>query len=54
MSRAYEDAMDRRRDEYVAGALGISAEVLEDYPFELDENASHPLMATLSTNLSSI
>ena len=40
MSRAYEDAMERRRDEYVASTLGISIEMLEDYPFELDENAS--------------
>ena len=40
MSRAYEDAMERRRDEYVASALGVSIETLEDYPFELDENAS--------------
>ena len=40
MSRAYEDAMQRRSDEYVAGALGISVETLDDYPFQLDENAS--------------
>lgn len=40
MSRAYEEAMERRRDEYVAGALGISPDVLDDYPFQLDENAS--------------
>ena len=40
MSRAYEDTMERRRDEYVASALGVSVETLDDYPFELDENAS--------------
>ena len=40
MSRAYEDAMEQRRDEYVASALGVSVETLEDHPFELDENAS--------------
>lgn len=40
MSRAYEDAMERRRDEYFASALSVSVETLADYPFELDENAS--------------
>ena len=40
MSRAYEDAIERRRDEYVASTLGVSVETLEDHPFELDENAS--------------
>ncbi|MCU6455977.1 hypothetical protein LPN01_18015 [Sphingomonas sp. A2-49] len=40
MSRAYEDAMERRSDEYVARALGVSVEALDDYPFQLDENAS--------------
>ncbi|MEZ0498330.1 hypothetical protein ACAX61_18805 [Sphingomonas sp. IW22] len=40
MSRAYEEAMERRQDEYVASALGISIETLDDYPFQLDENAS--------------
>jgi hypothetical protein len=40
MSRAYEDAIERRSDEYVARALGISVETLDDYPFQLDENAS--------------
>ncbi|MBW6525164.1 hypothetical protein KZ810_16845 [Sphingomonas sp. RHCKR47] len=40
MSRAYEEAMERRRDAYVAQALGISVDTLDDYPFDLDENAS--------------
>ena len=40
MNRAYEDAMERRSDEYAAGALGISVDTLDDYPFQLDENAS--------------
>ena len=40
MSRAYEEAMERRRDAYVAQALGISVATLDDYPFDLDENAS--------------
>lgn len=40
MRRAYEDVMENRRDEYVASALGVSVETLEDYPFELEENAS--------------
>ncbi len=40
MSRAYDDAMERRRDGYVAQALGISVETLDDYPFDLDEHAS--------------
>lgn len=40
MSRAYEDAMERRRDGCVASALGVSVGTLEDYPFQLDENAS--------------
>ena len=40
MSRAYEDAMKHRREEYVASALDVSVETLEDYPFQLDENAS--------------
>ena len=40
MSRTYEDAMERRGDMYVARSLGISVETLDDYPFQLDENAS--------------
>ena len=40
MSRAYEDAMERCTDEYVASSLNISVETLDSYPFQLDESAS--------------
>jgi hypothetical protein len=40
MSRAYEDAMERHSDEYVARSLGIDTETLNEYSFQLDENTS--------------
>ena len=40
MSRAYDDVTDLRRDAHVAQALGISLDTLNDYPFEIDANAS--------------
>jgi len=35
-----EEAMERRQDEYIASQLGVSVDVLDDHPFQIDENAS--------------
>ena len=40
MSRAYEDMMERRQHEYVARELGITIEVLDGHPYQIEENAS--------------
>lgn len=40
MSRHFEEAQERRLTAYIAGELGISVDVLDEYPFDLDENAS--------------
>ncbi|NBW07265.1 MAG: hypothetical protein EBR82_04490 [Caulobacteraceae bacterium] len=39
-SQQLEEAMERRQDEYIARQLGVSVEVLDDHPFQIDENAS--------------
>ncbi|KQN83017.1 hypothetical protein ASE90_09720 [Sphingomonas sp. Leaf67] len=41
MSRAYEESMEQHRNAYIAQALGIDVDTLDDYPFELDDNASN-------------
>lgn len=39
-NRQLEDAMARRQHDYVASQLGISSEVLDDHPFQVDEHTS--------------
>lgn len=43
MGRAFEEAQERRlarkRDEHVAQQLGISVEVLDGHPYEIEENS---------------
>ncbi len=39
MSRALEEAQERQRHEYVARELGISADVLDEHDWELEENS---------------
>lgn len=39
-NRQLEDAMERRRDEYVAAQLGVPIEILADHPYQIAENAS--------------
>ena len=46
-SRQLEEARDRQRDEHVAEQLGISIEVLANYPYEADE-ANHGIVWRLS------
>ena len=40
MSRFFEEAQERRLHEYVARQLGVTVEVLDDYPYQIDENVS--------------
>lgn len=39
-NRQFEDAAERRQDAYIAGRLGVTVEMLDDYPYQIDENAS--------------
>lgn len=39
-NRQLDEAVERRRDECIARQLGVSVEVLDEYPFQIDEHSS--------------